>query len=185
MKKYYQTNPLNLTTVSAIRGLGDLKSQQINNEIEKYFRLVTINKKVAGPYKWVTASVPFISLFTNESYRNQFLEYNASKNDADSKKLRHILTDPDLRTRNYALIVEKIGDIIKSCEQESFEITTCAYTLENYMQGGKRIRYYLNVSGKPCNKPDTKDLTGVYKAVKEYRKRNNGCVENSGKQIKA
>lgn len=182
MKSVYQKNPINLTSGWNNEPVGNSKSELVSSELSKYFHLVAIGKKGNGRYSSVTATVPVILLFTNKAYRDQFLAFTADSTDESVIRLRNCLANDSLRKKNYVLMVESIGNIVKKHGLKEYEVTTCTYTFENYLQGGEKIRYYINTDGIVSVDPAVKDLTGVYKYMMDYRAKGNQVsaeVQNS------
>lgn len=179
MKKVYQKNPINLTMAQGNPNEGNINMQIAYSLVSKYFHMIPIDEKSNNGHVWLKASVPFITLFTSKEYREKFLAYTINSTDESIIRLRKILSDAKSRKKHYLLMVEKIGDTFKEKEIPTFENTSCAYTIENYLQGGERIRYYLNINGVECTNADVNDLTSLYKSIKEYREKCNQASQES------
>ena len=171
-----QRNPLNLTRErSGKAGLDDNK-RLVNTETTKYFIPITLGTKY--DIKFI---VPLISLFMDSKYCESFLDYTKDSDDKNILRLREILSDDKKRKKNFLLMVEKIGDILIKYNEKVLDLLPITYTEENYKDGGKRIRYYLNTDGIEYNKRGVVDLTKYYKIVKQLRKNANIVSEESQK----
>lgn len=185
MRSVYQKNPINLTSAYNNAYVGGVKKNLINAEISKYFHMVVIGKRGKSKSSTITSTVPLLSLFVNGEYRKRFLAYTANLTDESIVRLRNVLADDSSCKKNYALIAEAIGDSVRKHGLKEYEIATCEYTYANHLQGGEKVRYYINTDGVPSTDPSIKDLTPAYRFIKEYRaKGNQVSAEVKASQVK-
>ena len=145
----------------------------LNDEISHYFANVKIGAVNCGFYtRYYT--VPYIMLFLDEKYRNNFVSMPVRRS-AQREKLESILTDDAKRERYFRRIVTVIGS---SCEAHGIDQlvkTAVSYTAENMVNDGERIIFYLEIPGKKVKKPEfpgnatVVDLTPTYVDVKENK----------------
>lgn len=182
MRSAYQKNPINLTSAYNNAYVGGINKNLINAEISKYFHMVVIGKRGKSKSSTITSTVPLLSLFTNGEYRKRFLAYTANLTDESIVRLRNVLADDNTRKKNYVLIAEAIGDSVRKHGLKEYEIAACEYTYANHLQGGERVRYYINTDGVSSTDPSVRDLTPAYKFIKEFRAKGNQVsteVQNS------
>ena len=168
MSSSYQRNPINMSShPSKIPTYS--REQFAYDEISKYFATIIIDEANAKGNKWIRCSVPLISLFRSEKERELFLKYTKDSTDPYTITLRKILSDPVALKNCFLNIVEKIGDTYRKNNLTEFKTTTFKFSADNYSKGGEKVRYRLDTTGKEVKEDGLVDLTGTYKAIKEYR----------------
>ena len=178
-KSIYQKNPIYLTTGSITSGLSGVKDERIL-EVNTYFHQVVIGEKLYKANQKKVFVAPIITLFTNQAYRKSYLKFTENATDESTTRLREILSDDKLRKRHYLLMVEAIGDTCSKYGIQAYNTTVVAYTQEDYLEGGNKYQYYLNINGIKLNNSSFIDLTDLYQEIKNIRE-----IRNTGKQRKA
>ena len=162
------------------------KEYLLNDEIEKYFRSVTLGELNCIFYRRVY-TVPYLMLFVDEQYREMFIkdgefnERNGIPMSENRKKFQAMLGNDELRERYFRMVVNKIG---KACEKHDVNPlvkTAVSYTPRSARNDGEREIFYLEVPGKRVKRPEfpansrVVDLTSTYADIIE-----NESTKNSG-----
>ena len=139
----------------------------VSEDIEKYFRNITIGKKILVDqcYDFIFQA-SFIMLLTNQECRELYLSNTERTKNDTIINFRTVLMDDELRRKALVKVVRNIGLSCEKYNVRNFQKDAYSYIPSNYKNGGERHSFYLSLDGVLANKEGTYDLTPIWMKIK-------------------